>query len=430
MKIAQVAPLVESVPPRLYGGTERVVSYLTEELVRQGHGVTLFASGDSQTAAKLVRCCDVALRLNPNICDPTPYHVLMLEDVRKEADQFDILHFHVDFLPALLARDVGDRMLTTLHGRLDSPSLIPFYTSFRNLPLVSISHDQRRYLRDANWIGTIHHGLPRDLLPFQPRSAGTYLAFLGRISPEKRPDLAIEIALRAGIPLKIAAKIDRVDQEYWDAKIQPLVAANRNIEFLGEINEYEKAEFLGDALGLVFSVDWPEPFGLAMIEAMACGTPVIAFPRGSVPEVISEGVSGFVVDSMEDAVAAVARLASLDRAGVRGEFERHFLAERMTRDYVSLYEKVLTGRRIDACAGQGRAVTAQRTPVDPRAIVVGRNSRRTLDAVPFGDTTPGKETHARPATRSPARRAGRASEQYEGLPRSQMADSRDGEDPA
>ena len=304
-----------------------------------------------------------------------------------------------------------------------------FLRHFRNLPLVSISHDQRRYLRDANWIGTIHHGLPRDLLPFQPRNAGAYLAFLGRISPEKRPDLAIEIALRAGIPLKIAAKIDRVDQEYWDAKIQPLVAANRNIEFLGEINEYEKAEFLGDALGLVFSVDWPEPFGLAMIEAMACGTPVIAFPRGSVPEVISEGVSGFVVDNIEDAVAAVARLASLDRAGVRGEFERHFLAERMTRDYVSLYEKVLAGRRMSARAGQGRAITArrsaQRTPVDPRAIVVGRDSRRTFDGA-----TPGKETHARPATRSLARSAGRASEQHEGLPRSQTTDPRDGEDPA
>lgn len=344
MRIAQIAPLFERVPPRLYGGTERVVSYLTEELVHQGHDVTLFASGDSKTSAKLVRCSDVALRLNPDVVDPVPYHVIMLEEVRRMAHQFDILHFHIDFLHGPLVRDFAQRTVTTQHGRLDLPHIVPFYTVFRELPLVAVSADQRKYLPSANWVGTVHHGLPRDLLPFQPKGSREYLAFLGRISPEKRPDQAIEIAAKSGIPLKIAAKVDRVDQAYWEEKIRPMVRAHGNVEFIGEIAEHEKPSFLGEASALLFPVDWPEPFGLVMIEAMACGTPVIALKRGSVPEVVEDGVSGFVVDTFEQAVAAVGRIASLDRAKVRDAFERRFTAERIAHDYVEIY-RALTVRR-------------------------------------------------------------------------------------
>jgi glycosyltransferase involved in cell wall biosynthesis len=338
MKIAQVAPLFERVPPRFYGGTERVVSYLTEELVRQGHDVTLFASGDSKTSADLVRCCDVALRLNPVVVDPTPYHVIMLEEVRRRADQFDVIHFHIDFLHCPLVRDFAQRTVTTLHGRLDLPHIVPFYTVFYEFPLVAVSDDQRKYLRGVNWAGTVHHGLPRDLLPFQPKASGGYLAFLGRIAPEKRPDTAIEIAARTGMPLKIAAKVDRVDLAYCREKISPMVKAHANVEFVGEIAEHQKAAFLGQASALLFPVDWPEPFGLVMIEAMACGTPVIALNRGSVPEVIEQGVSGFIVDTVDQAVAAVQRVAKLDRAKVRAAFERHFTAERMARDYLNVYQ--------------------------------------------------------------------------------------------
>jgi glycosyltransferase involved in cell wall biosynthesis len=345
MRIAQIAPLHERVPPKLYGGTERIVSYLTEELVRQGHDVTLFASGDSKTSAKLVRCCDMALRLNPSVRDTLPYHVIMLEEVRQRLDQFDILHFHVDFLHAPLVRDFAGRTLTTQHGRLDLPDLAPFYAYFRELPLVSISNDQRKYLPGANWVGTVHHGVPSELLPFAPKPAGGYLAFLGRIAPEKRPDRAIEIAARAGMPLKIAAKVDRVDQAYWDEKIRPMVEAHPNVEFIGEIGEHEKAAFLGDAIALLFPIDWPEPFGLVMIEAMACGTPVIAFRRGSVPEVVADGISGFIVDSVEEAVAAAARIGELDRARVRAQFERRFTVERMAQGYVSLYRTLTAARR-------------------------------------------------------------------------------------
>ena len=338
MRIAQIAPLYESVPPRLYGGTERVVSYLTEELVRQGHDVTLFASGDSKTSAKLVPCSDLALRMNPAVIDPVPYHIIMLEEVRRRADEFDILHFHIDFLHAPLVHDFTQRTLTTLHGRLDLPHIVPFYRFFRELPLVAVSDDQRNYLRSVNWAGTVHHGLPRDLLPLQPKVSGGYLAFLGRISPEKRPDYAIEIAARTGMPLKIAAKVDRTDQLYWQEKIRPIVEAHANVEFVGEIAEREKARFLGQAAALLFPVDWPEPFGLVMIEAMACGTPVIAFKSGSVVEIIEEGVSGFVVETLEEAVAAVGRIGSLERTGVRAAFERRFTAERMTRDYARIYQ--------------------------------------------------------------------------------------------
>jgi glycosyltransferase involved in cell wall biosynthesis len=340
MRIAQIAPLNESVPPKLYGGTERVVSYLTEELVRQGHDVTLFASGDSKTSARLMRCCDVALRLNPRVRDGLPYHVIMLEEVRQQADEFDVLHFHIDFLHAPLVRAFADRTVTTHHGRLDLPDIAPFYDVFQELPLVAISNDQRRYLPGANWVGTVHHGLPRNLLPFHSHASGGYLAFLGRISPEKGPNRAIEIASRARIPLKIAAKIDRVDHAYWEQQILPMIDAHPNVEFIGEINECQKARFLGEALALLFPIDWPEPFGLTMIEAMACGTPVVALRRGSVPEVLKHRVSGFIVDTIEEAVAAVRHIADLDRAKVRAEFERRFTVECMARDYLNIYEEL------------------------------------------------------------------------------------------
>jgi len=340
MRIAQIAPLYECVPPKLYGGTERVVSYLTEELVRQGHDVTLFASGDSKTSAKQVPCCKMALRLDPSVKHPLLYHIMMLEEVRQRLGYFDVLHFHIDILQAPLVHDIADRTLTTQHGRLDLPDLVPFYRMFRELPLVSVSNDQRKYLRHANWVGTVHHGLPRDLLPFSPKAAGRYLAFLGRISPEKGPNRAIEIAARASIPLKIAAKVDRVDQAYWDEIIRPMVKTHSNVEFIGEIGERDKAAFLGEAAALLFPIDWPEPFGLAMIEAMACGTPVIAFRRGSVSEVVEDGTSGFIVDTIEEAVRAVRRIFSLDRTGVRGAFERRFTAERMARDYLQIYREL------------------------------------------------------------------------------------------
>ena len=347
MRIAQIAPLAESCPPRLYGGTERIVSYLTEELVRQGHDVTLFASGDSRTAARLVRCSDMALRLNPAVRDPVPYHLIMLNEVRRRIDSFDVLHFHIDLLHHPMIHDFADRTVTTLHGRLDLPDLKPFYAAFPEAPLVSISHHQRRPLMSANWVGTVHHGLPHDLLPFTANPGGDYLAFLGRISPEKRPDRAIEIAARAGMRLKIAAKIDAVDEAYWNETIRPLIAATPTVEFIGEINERQKADFLGNARALLFPIDWPEPFGLVMIEAMACGTPVVAFRHGSVPEVIRNGTSGFVVDSLEEAVSAVKRINALDRTVVRRAFEARFSADRMAQSYLDIY-RALPGVRQDA----------------------------------------------------------------------------------
>jgi len=338
MKIAQIAPLAESVPPRLYGGTERVVSYLTEELVSQGHDVTLFASGDSRTSARLVRCSDFALRLNPAVKDPLPYHIVMLDEVRRRADEFDVLHFHTDMLHFPLVRNFVAPTLTTLHGRLDLPDLKPLFVAFPDIPLVSISRHQRRPLpRPINWVGNVHHGLPPDLLPFRREPAGGYLAFLGRISPEKRPDRAIQIAAQAGLPLKIAAKIDSVDRAYWDEVIAPLVASHPNVEFVGEIDERQKADFLGNARALVFPIDWPEPFGLVAIESMACGTPVIAFRAGSVPEVVDNGITGFVVGNLDEAVAAVARLDELDRRKVRAVFEDRFTVQRMARDYLAIY---------------------------------------------------------------------------------------------
>jgi glycosyltransferase involved in cell wall biosynthesis len=341
MKIAQVAPLAERCPPRLYGGTERIVSYLTEELVRQGHDVTLFASGDSRTSAKLVRCSDMALRLNPAVKDHMPYHLVMLDEVRRRADDFDIIHFHIDLLHFPLIRDFAARTLTTLHGRLDLPDLKPFYAAFPEIPLVSISDSQRRPMPALNWAGTIPHGLPGDLLPFSPQPKGDYLAFLGRISPEKRPDRAIDIAVRAGLPLKIAAKVDKVDQAYWDNVVSPLVKAHPQVEFIGEINERQKTDLLGNARALLFPIDWPEPFGLVMIEAMACGTPVVAFRAGSVPEVVDDGLSGYVVKNVGEAVAAVARLEALDRRKVRALFDNRFTIERVARDYLAIYRGLL-----------------------------------------------------------------------------------------
>jgi glycosyltransferase involved in cell wall biosynthesis len=340
MKIAQIAPLAERVPPRLYGGTERIVSYLTEALVQQGHDVTLFASGDSRTSATLVPCSDMALRLNPEVRDPVPYQVMMLEQVRQRAAEFDILHFHIDMLHFPLVREFAERTVTTLHGRLDLPDLKPFYRAFPEFPLVSISNDQRRPMPPVNWAGTVYHGLPSDLLPFTAEPHGGYLAFLGRISPEKRPDRAIEIAARSGMRLKIAAKVDKVDQEYWDQVVAPLVANHPNVEFVGEIGDQQKASFLGNAAALLFPIDWPEPFGLVMIEAMSCGTPIIAFGCGSVPEIIDHGVSGFIVSSVEEAVEAVSRVPTLDRRLVRATFETRFTSARMARDYLAIYERL------------------------------------------------------------------------------------------
>jgi glycosyltransferase involved in cell wall biosynthesis len=347
--------LFESCPPRLYGGTERIVSYLTEELVRQGHDVTLFASGDSLTAARLEPGCSSALRLCPEIREPIAHHIVMLDRVRSMADQFDVLHFHVDVLHYPLIRDFADRTVTTLHGRLDLPELWHVYSAFPAAPLVSISNDQRKPMPPVNWAGTVHHGLPRDLLPFNAMPNGGYLAFLGRISPEKGPDRAIEIAARAGAKLKIAAKIDKVDQAYWNDFIGPMVANSPNVEFVGEISEREKADFLGNAAALLFPIDWPEPFGLVMIEAMACGTPVIAFRRGSTPEVIDDGVSGILVDGLDEAVAAVRRVRALDRAKTRETFEKRFAIERVASEYMRIY-RTLPGLRTSP--RPGRHVTA------------------------------------------------------------------------
>jgi glycosyltransferase involved in cell wall biosynthesis len=339
VRIAQVAPLFESVPPQLYGGTERVVSYLTEELVRLGHDVTLFASGDSLTGARLIRCCERSLRLDPAARDHLAHQVLMLEEVAKRAAHFDVVHYHIDYFHYPLSRRQSVPQLTTLHGRLDLPELVPLYLEYREMPVVSISDAQRAPLAHAGWLATVHHGLPLDLLSFQPEP-GRYLAFMGRVSPEKRLDRAIEIARRVGVELRIAAKVDPADRAYFEAVIEPLLDGPC-VEYIGEIGEADKSDFLGGALALLFPIDWPEPFGLVMIEAMACGTPVIAFPGGSVSDVIEPGVTGFVVDDVAGAVAAVEQIATLDRAACRRAFEQRFSAERMARDYLALYERLV-----------------------------------------------------------------------------------------
>jgi glycosyltransferase involved in cell wall biosynthesis len=339
MRIAQVATLYESVPPRAYGGIERVVSWLTEALVERGHDVTLFASGDSTTRARLVEACPNALRLIEDTADPQAFHVAMLERVVRMSTEFDLVHFHTDYQGFPFARRLACPHLTTLHWRLDIPGLAALYREFSDLPLVSISDAQRAPLPWVNWIGTVYHGLPDSQMPFSAEG-GDYLAFLGRIAPTKRPDLAIEIAERAGIPIKIAAKIDNGDRWYYDGSIEPLFH-DPLVEYRGELADHEKGEFLAHARALLFPVDWPEPFGLVLIEALACGTPVIAFRRGSVPEIVEDGVTGFVVDDVESAVRAIGRLDELSRADCRAAFERRFTVSRMTDDYLALYGELL-----------------------------------------------------------------------------------------
>ncbi len=343
MRIAQVAPLHESVPPKLYGGTERIVHYLTEELVKKGHEVTLFASADSETSAKLVPCCPQSLRLAKNCQDRLAYHILMLEKVIQKAEEFDLIHFHIDYLHFPLMRLIDTPHLTTLHGRLDIPDLIPLYREFNDMPLVSISNHQRKPLPFVNWIGTVYHGLPKELYRFYAKP-GKYLAFLGRISPEKRPDRAIQIAERAGMKLLIAAKVDEADRKYYESVIKPMLKSPW-VEFIGEIGDKEKNEFLGKAYALLFPIDWPEPFGLVMIESMACGTPVIAWRCGSVPEVIEEGISGFIVESIEEAVEALEKVKNIKRILCRKAFEKRFTAERMAEDYLKLYHELIVRKR-------------------------------------------------------------------------------------
>ncbi|MGE5518007.1 MAG: glycosyltransferase family 4 protein [Bacteroidota bacterium] len=338
MRIAQVSPLNEAVPPRFYGGTERVVSYLTEELVAQGHDVTLFASGDSRTSAQLVPCCPQALRLDPGVENRLAHHLLQLERVMTAADGFDVIHCHGDLIHYPWARRSLVPVLTTLHGRQNIPDLAPLYREFDDIPLASISDAQRRPMPWARWVATVHHGLPRDLL--RPTlTPGTYLAFLGRFSHEKRFDRAVAIARATGLPLKVAAKADPEDRAYFEQVVRPLLD-DPLVEWVGEIGEADKAEFLGGALAHLFPIDWPEPFGLVMIEAMACGTPTIAWPCGSVPEIIENGVTGFIVTSVEAAAAAVTFCAHLDRAACRAAFERRFSAGRMAADYVAVYRRL------------------------------------------------------------------------------------------
>jgi glycosyltransferase involved in cell wall biosynthesis len=349
MRIAEVAPLIESVPPLLYGGTERVVAYLTDELVAQGHDVTLFASGDSRTQATLVPVCARSLRLDPDCRDQLAWHVLMTEHVAARADEFDVIHFHIAPIHFPLARRLGVPHVTTLHGRLDLPELVPLFAEFCDTPVISISDAQRIPLPHANWLGTIHHGLPETLFDFNPQG-GDYLAFLGRISPEKRVDRAIAIATTLGWPLKIAAKVDPADTEYFEQQIRPLLD-HPLVEFVGEIGESAKSVFLGEALALLFPIDWPEPFGLVMIESLACGTPVVAFRGGSVDEVLDEGVTGFIVDNLEEAIDATLRIREIDRRDCRRTFEKRFCARRMAMDHVSTYT-----RAIEASAGRAAAV--------------------------------------------------------------------------
>ncbi len=343
MRIAQVAPLYESVPPRLYGGTERIVSYLTEELIKAGHEVVLFASGDSKTSAELVPVCESALRLDKRCVDPVSLHFLQMEEVLKRQEEFDIIHSHVDCFGFVLSRRTNVPVVSTLHGRLDLWEYPPVFREYREIPLVSISNAQRAPLPFANWAATVYHGLPADLYTLDEKG-GDYLVFIGRISPEKRVDSAIAIATMAEIPLKIAAKVDKADAEYFESTIRPLLD-NPLVEFLGEINDREKNELLGSALAFLHPVDWPEPFGLAMIEAMACGTPVIARRRGSIPEVVDHGITGFIFDDDREAVFGIKNLLQgFSRRACREHFEKRFLAARMAHDYLGVYIRLLSGK--------------------------------------------------------------------------------------
>lgn len=355
MRIAQVPPLYEAVPPRLYGGTERVVAHLTDALVELGHEVTLFASGEAQTKATLMPVRDQAIRLDPApLKSDLAAHMNQLGEVRARAHEFDVIHFHTDMIHFPFFTDMPEKTLTTLHGRLDLKDLAPVYRRWNRFPLVSISNDQRRPLPFANWRGTVHHGMAADLYDFHAKGQG-YLAFLGRISPEKRPDRAIEIARRLQMPLKIAAKVDAADRDYFHEKIEPLIMGNDLVQFVGEIGDHQKSAFLGGAEALLFPIDWPEPFGLVMIEAMACGTPVVAYACGSVPEVVQDGVTGFIVETDDQAVAAVRRLGTLDRTEVRRKFLERYSATAMARRYLDLY------------AGLGRAS-------EPDGLVLAANA--------------------------------------------------------
>lgn len=341
MKIAQVAPLFESVPPKAYGGTERVVSYLTEELVRQGHDVTLFASGDSITSATLVPAVENSVRPGGVHHSWLAYHVMQMDMVAELAPSFDVIHFHTDYLHFPILKRLSTPHVTTLHGRLDLPELLPLYRHFNNVPFISISDNQRLPVSWANWQATVHHGLPPDLYPFE-REAGDYFVFIGRISPEKRVDRAIDIALQCNTPLYIGAKIDEADKPYFNACIKPLLR-NSLVRYVGEVGEQQKRELLGHARALLFPIDWPEPFGLVMIEAFSCGTPVIAYPHGSVPEIMEDSVTGFVVSSQEEAVRAARKIHTIDRKGCREVFERRFTVERMAANYLHAYQDILSG---------------------------------------------------------------------------------------
>ena len=373
LRIAQVAPLAESVPPQMYGGTERIVSYLTEELVRQGHHVTLYASGDSVTTAELVAITPRALRLDPDVIDPLSHAVRLVERVMADADRYDVIHFHMDHLQLSAMRRLSTPSVATMHGRMDLPDLAALYADFSDVPLVSISDAQRDPLPDLNWLATIYHGLPMEQITATERQ-GSYLAFLGRTSPEKGLDQAIAIARGSGQPLKVAAKVDAVDEEYYEREIRPLLTGE--IEFVGEIAEDQKDEFLGGASALLFPIDWPEPFGLVMIEAAARGTPVLAYPRGSVREVIEEGVTGMVVDDVEQAVAALPSVLALPRAEVRRAVEMRFSATRMARDYAEVYRRLGTAAQRDhplpaAIRGERPVITTQRVRVADLATMNG-----------------------------------------------------------
>ena len=370
MKIAQVAPLIESVPPQLYGGTERVVSYLTEELVRLGHDVTLFASGDSLTSARLRPMCDRALRLSKIPRDYLVHHLLMVNGVFNEAHLYDIIHFHLDYIHFPLARLSATPHVTTLHGRQDIHDLQFIYAEFADMPVISISDSQRGPLPGANWQNTVYNGVPEQLLTFHPQP-GSYLAFLGRVSPEKGVEDAIAIALALGMTLKIAAKVDPVDKQYFNTQVKPLLQEPL-IDFIGEISEMEKDDFLGNASALLFPINWPEPFGLVMIEAMACGTPIVAYNRGSVPEIVEHGVTGFIVDNPNQAIAATRAIDSIYRANCRRAFEERFSSKRMAEGYLKVYRNLLATREKNVMYANGELNYGRRYS-DRRQVVHSGN---------------------------------------------------------